>query len=167
MASAALTHSPPNLCPKHRPLCAGGCGEALSIVWLSPEWGQAENECGVPEGPSCSRRSPPSCSRAFSRCAREVSSTFQGGYVTTQSGRDVTQLGVMCSFFSLSLSFFFFSLIGIDFDSQVTQAITGELRVELAEESLSKHLTFKEVFISGKKISDFIFVQAAQHLLKG
>lgn len=67
---------------------------------------------------------------------------------------------------SLSL-FFFFSLIGIDFDSQVTQAITGELRVELAEESLSKHLTFKEVFISGKKISDFIFVQAAQHLLKG
>lgn len=94
-----------------------------------------------------------------------MSGTFQGGCVTTQSGGDVTQLGVACSFFSLSL--FFFSLIGIDFDSQVTQAITGGLRVELAEESLSKHLTFKEAFISGKKISDFIFVQAAQHLLKG
>lgn len=48
-------------------------------------------------------------------------------------------------------SLFFFSN-RIDFDSQVTQPITGRLRVELAEESPSKHVTFKKVLTRKKKV---------------
>lgn len=81
--------------------------------------------------------------------------------------RGVTPTGGYCQPDAVLCSLSLFFSNRIDFDSQVTQPITGRLRVELAEESPSKHVTFKKVLTRGKKKKDFIFVQVAQHLLKG
>ena len=51
----------------------------------------------------------------------------------------------------------FFSLIGIDLDSRVAQPIAGGLRVELAEGSPSKHVTFEKVLARKKYLILFLF----------